>query len=324
MKRCFTFLMMFVFLGGVFAQTNVPNGDFETWYTVTVSPTLNYEDIGTGPTDNWTATLNSLAAVPAVAGGPGPVTVFKTNDKYSGNYAAKAVSANFPLGIINIFIPGMIGTAVMNNAAVTAVLGKPCNDCRPSKLKGYYKFEPVNGDSCIALLLLSKWNSVAKKRDTIGYGKWIQKEAVSEWSPFEVSVNYTGTGTVDSITMLVVASAGFNVLNFVGSKGQAGTTMYVDDLALEYPSGIQQNLMPEVSVKIWPNPVSDILTLQTSRNMKDASLEIFSTNGKLVASYSMSGSSQELPVYSLPNGNYHFRLMEGNASLSTGSFIINR
>lgn len=316
--------MMFVFLGGVFAQTNVPNGDFEAWYTVTVSPTLNYEDIGTGPTDNWTATLNSLAAVPAVAGGPGPVTVFKTNDKYSGNYAAKAVSANFPLGIINIFIPGMIGTAVMNNAAVTAVLGKPCNDCRPSKLKGYYKFEPVNGDSCIALLLLSKWNSVAKKRDTIGYGKWIQKDAVSEWSPFEVSVDYTGTGTVDSITMLVVASAGFNVLNFVGSKGQAGTTMYVDDLALEYPSGIQQNLMPEVSVKVRPNPVSDILTLQTSRNMKDATVDIFSSNGKLVASYTMSGSSQELPVYSLPNGNYHFRLMEGNASLSTGSFIINR
>lgn len=316
--------MMFVFLGGVFAQTNVPNGDFETWYTVTVSPTLNYEDIGTGPTDNWTATLNSLAAVPAVAGGPGPVTVFKTNDKYSGDYAAKAVSANFPLGIINIFIPGMIGTAVMNNAAVTAVLGKPCNDCRPSKLKGYYKFEPVNGDSCIALLLLSKWNSVAKKRDTIGYGNWIQKDAVSTWSPFEVPVNYTGTGTVDSITMLVVASAGFNVLNFVGSKGQAGTTMYVDDLALEYPSGIQQNLMPEVSVKVRPNPVSDILTLQTSRNMKDATVDIFSSNGKLVATYTMSGSSQELPVYSLPSGNYHFRLMEGNASLSTGSFIINR
>ena len=113
MKQFFTLVMLVMAMNFASAQSNIPNGNFENWYNVVVSATLNYDDLGTGPTDNWTSTLNSLAAVPPTAGGPGPVTVYKTTDKYSGTYAAKAISKSFPLGPITIFIPGMIGTATM-------------------------------------------------------------------------------------------------------------------------------------------------------------------------------------------------------------------
>ena len=331
MKQLFTLILLALALNSAYSQSPIlkdniviPNGNFENWYNVVVNPSLNYDDIGTGPTDNWTATLNSLAAVPPSAGGPGPVTVFKSTDMHSGNFAAKAVSANFPLGPVTIFIPGMIGTAQMDMVGVRALIGKPCADCRPSHFKGYYKFEPVNGDSCSAVILLSKWNSTAKKRDTIGYGKMVQHNAVSTYTQFDIPVTYTGTGVVDSISMLVVSSAGFNVINFIGSVGQVGNTMYVDDLTLDYPSGIQQVLMPEVGVNVYPNPASDIMHIDLSKEVKNSSFEVFNTAGKLVGSYGMSQKTNAIPVYSLVNGAYYYRLISGKDLLNTGSFVIKK
>ena len=324
MKQFFTLVMLVMAMNFASAQSNIPNGNFENWYNVVVSATLNYDDLGTGPTDNWTSTLNSLAAVPPTAGGPGPVTVYKTTDKYSGTYAAKAISKSFPLGPITIFIPGMIGTATMEMQGVRAILGRPCADCKPIGFSGYYKFEPVNGDSCGAVILLSRWNPTAKKRDTIGYGRMVQKEPVSTYTKFEVPINYTGTGSVDTITLLVVSSAGFNLVNFMGSVGQVGNTMYVDELMLDYPAGVQQVLMPDVTVSVYPNPASDILNVELSKIVKGGLIEIYSNGGKLVDSFQVSDSKFQVPVYSLPNGAYYFRLLEGKSLLNTGTFMINR
>jgi len=331
MKQIFTLVLLVLAMNSAFSQTGVtkdspaiPNGDMENWYNVVLSPTLNYDDLGTGPTDNWISTLNSLAAVPQSAGGPGPVTIFKTTDKYAGTYAAKAVSANFPLGPVTIFIPGMIGTAQMDMVGVRALLGKPCNDCKPSRFKGYYKFEPVNGDSCAAVILLSKWNATAKKRDTLGYGKFVQKSAVNTYTQFDIPINYTSTVASDSMTVLVVSSAGFNVINFMGSVGQVGNTMYVDNLSLDYPSGIEQVLMPEVTVAAYPNPAADILHIDLSKEVKNCTLQIYSAAGKQVASYGLSSVLNTIPVYSLVNGTYYFRLVSGSELINSGSFVIKK
>jgi hypothetical protein len=218
----------------------------------------------------------------------------------------------------------MIGTATMEMQGVRAILGRPCADCKPIRFSGYYKFEPVNGDSCTAVILLSRWNQTAKKRDTIGFGKMVQKDPVSTYTKFEVPINYTGTGSVDSVTFLVVSSAGFNVINFMGSVGQVGNTMYVDELMLDYPAGIQQVLMPEVSVSVFPNPASDVLNVETSRIVKGGLIEVYSTGGKLIDSFQASDSKFQVPVYSLPNGAYYYRLLEGKSLLNTGTFMINR
>jgi hypothetical protein len=324
MKRFFTLVLLAVALNSAYSQSNIPNGDFENWYNVVLSATLNYDELGTGPTDNWISTLNSLAAVPPTAGGPGPVTVFKTTDKYSGTYAAKAVSANFPLGPVSIFIPGMIGTAVMDMVGVKALLGRPCADCKPLHLKGYYKFEPVNNDSCAAVILLSRWNATAKKRDTVGYGRWVQKSPVTHYTEFDVPVNYTGTGAVDTITILVVSSANFDVVSFVGSQGEVGNTMYVDALSLEYSAGIEQALMPEVGVSLFPNPASDVLNIRLSKEIRHGSFDIYNGSGKLMGSFNASSLESTIPVYSLVNGTYYFRLKEEGKLLNTGSFVIKK
>ena len=64
MKKLITLVLCALAINSAHSQTNVPNGDFEHWYNVTVSSTLDYWDIGTGPTDSWMGTLNSLATRP--------------------------------------------------------------------------------------------------------------------------------------------------------------------------------------------------------------------------------------------------------------------
>ena len=324
MKKFLMLALLALAMNGAYAQSNVPNGDFENWYNVVVNASLNYDDIGTGLTDNWMATLNSLATVPFSLGGPGPVTVFRTTDKYSGTYAAKAISKAFPLGVATIFIPGMIGTAKMDMNGIKALLGQPCHDCKPLHFTGYYKYEPASGDSCAAVLLLSKWNTATHKRDTIGYGKMVQKNAVATYTKFDVPVNYTGSGTVDTMTMLVVSSAGFNVINFEGSVGRVGSTMYVDALMLEYPAGIQQQFAQQVGVTVYPNPAKDVVNVDLSKEVTGGTFDVYNTAGKLVGSFGMSQLKNTLPVSNLSNGVYYYRLMDGNQFLNTGSFVISK
>lgn len=324
MKQFFTIILLVLAMQHVYSQSNVPNGNYENWHNVVVSGTLNYDDLGIDANDNWMATLNSLVAVPQSAGGPGPQTVFKTTDAHSGTYAAKAVTNIFPLGPVTITIPGMIGTAVMDKKGIRAVLGKPCPDCKPLRFKGYYKFDPVAGDSCAAVILLSKWNATAKKRDTIGYGRMVEHSPVLHYTPFDIEIDYTGTGAVDTMTLLVVSSAGFNVVKFMESKGQVGNTMYVDDLMLEYPAGIQQVLMPEVTVKVFPDPASDVLHVELDKAVKDGLFEVYTAAGKMVGSYALARNGSVIPVYSLPDGIYYYRLVSGRELMNTGTFIVKK
>lgn len=322
MKKLFLVAMTFLLFHSGYSQQQIPNGDLENWYNVPVSGTLNYDQPGTGPTDNWLATLNELASVPAPIG-PGPVTVFKTTDAHGGTYAAKLVSQNLTMFPSDIFIPGMLGTCQMVMAETRALLGRACAACKPLKFTGYFKYEPVNGDSAAAVVLLSKWNTTTKHRDTLGVGFFLIKEAVSQYTKFEIPVYYfTSEIESDSITVLCVASAGFNAVSFTQGKGQVGSTLYIDDLALEYASGIEQSLMPEVGVKTYPNPAHGMLNVELSKQVKNGVFEIYNTSGRLAGSEPCTLLKNSVSVEGLPAGTYYFRLVEGKTLLNTGAFTV--
>lgn len=327
MKKLFLLFSLAIIATSAYTQSALPNGGMENWYNVSI-PALgvNYDDLGTGPTDNWLTTLNALNAIPPPIG-PGPVTAYKTDDKYSGNYAAKLVSGVLVMNPYDIFIPGMMGTATLDNAGIRAVLGRACPGWKPTKLTGYYKYSPVNGDSCAAAILLSKWNTTTMKRDTIGMGGIIMKNEVETYTRFEVPVYYvfpSSNLTPDSITILTVSSAGFNLSNFTECRGQVGSTMYVDELALEYPAGIEQPLMAETGLNLFPNPAKETLTVNLTTSVENAFVEIFDVNGKLVCTMDLTGQKTLIPVYSLSNGMYYLKVKEGSRLLNTGSFVVRK
>ncbi|MEI6900166.1 MAG: T9SS type A sorting domain-containing protein [Bacteroidota bacterium] len=306
-----------------FTQSNIPNGFLENWYNTVVNANLNFDQPGVGPDDNWITTLNELATI-APPIGPGPVTAFRTTDTHSGTYACKLVSQNFILVPTDVFIPGMLGTAKLNMTSSNAILGRHCEGCRPLSLSGWYKYEPVNGDSATVVILLSKWNPSTHKRDTIGYGRFFQKQAVSEYTQFTLPVNYRNNNAPDSITILTISSGGFNVVNFMQSHGQVGSTMYIDDLMLEYPAGIRQNLMPDVMVSVYPNPTSNNLHVELTMDVVNGLFQVYNMEGRMMTSLSLESKTGTLTVSSFPAGTYLYKLVSGKEVLNTGSFIVKR
>lgn len=320
MKHLLTLFFAIVLSSAAFSQT-LPNGDLESWDSLHSATTTAYWWQPSAVGLNWMNTLNSLAGLPATTGGPGPVTVFRTTDAYSGTYAAKLVTDDMNIGAITILIPGMLGTAVMNNASISAWLGNPCPGCKPLHFKGYYKYEPVLGDSGAMVAMATRWNSAAGKKDTIGYGKFVVYNAVNEYTPFDITLNYTKAEEPDSLTLLMVSNAGFNVVNFLGSVGQIGSTMYVDEVSLEYPAGIEQSLMPEVAVKVYPNPATEVATFELSKKITNGMLEIYSGDGKLIKASMLYDTKVNVNVNPLPSGSYFFKVKEGKHLLATGTFV---
>ena len=322
MRRIFTLVALAFVITSGFAQS-IYNGDLEKWDSLHSTTTSaywfqpSYQDI------HWLGTLNSLAGLPVTIGGPGPITCEKTTDAHSGTYAAKLVSHPMNLGVITIFIPGMLGTAVMDNASVSAIIGNPCAGCRPTNLKGYYKYAPVENDSCIIVAVVSKYNNETHERDTIGFGYMLQREAVTSYTAFDVAINYFSAEIPDTLSFLMVSSAGFNLSNFMGCQGQDGSAMYVDDLVLEYPAGFEQSLMPEVGVKIYPNPASEKIQVVLSKMVDNSMIEIYSADGRLVRTVSIHEIASTIPLSGLTPGGYFFKLKEGRHLLNSGTFVIN-
>jgi hypothetical protein len=314
-------------LNSAFTQSNIPNGDLEDWYQITVSGSVSYFQPGVPNWNNFLSSLNDLVAVPPPIG-PGPETVQRTTDKYSGTYAAKLISASFPISdSVTVFIPGMLGTAQMDYANIGAKVGKGCPGCRPLQLTGYYKAAPVNGDSCSIVILVSQWNTATHKKDTIGFGRMVEHNQVTTYTRFELPVVYNpelASVVPDSLTILCVASAGYSVINFMGGVGQDGSTMFIDELMLEYPAGIQQSLMPDVMVNCFPNPAKDVMNVQLSELVKNGTLEVYDLNGKRMGSYPMPGIKGTITVGSFADGTYFFKLKQENHVLNTGSFMVKK
>jgi hypothetical protein len=321
MKQLFTFFLFAFLVSAGNAQT-IPNGSLESWDSLHSQTTTAYWWQPSYVGINWMGTLNSLVGLSVSVGGPGPETCIRTTDSYSGTYAAKLVSRPLILGTTSVFIPGMLGTAIMNMGGISAWLGNPCPGCKPLHFKGYYKFEPVNGDSCTIVALVSRWNSQTHQRDTIAYNALIQTQPVSTYTPFDLQLAYENSAIPDSLTLLMISSAGFNIHNFMGCTGQEGSTMYVDEVSLEYPMGIEQSLMPEVSVRIFPNPATENITVELSGRLENGCMEIFSMDGKLLKTVHVNDLKATISVSTLPAGSYFFKLRDGAHLMNTGSFII--
>jgi hypothetical protein len=317
MKKLLLFLMACILTGAAaFSQTNLPNGDMEGWHEVTLG-TVTYVQID-GPMFN---TLNELAAIPPPIG-PGPLTVEKQDNAHSGSWCAKLTSENFTMIPNDIFIPGMMGFTQLDMLNNGIKLGKPCPGCKPSKFYGWYKFEQVNGDSCAAILLASKWNTTLHKKDTIGYCRTDFKTPQTAWTYFEMPVTYTGSDTPDSLLVLLVSSGGFSALNFQGGVGQVGNTMYVDDISIDYPLGITQVLMPEIGVKTYPNPARGSMTVELTQRIPGGMLDIYDMEGRLVSSQTLENTVNIIHVTGLVPGQYHYKVIDGKTIQNTGFFVV--
>ena len=194
----------------------LPTMDMETWIA-----TPNYENLF--PHGVW-ASANKVADLnPDIY----PVLLFKTDDAYSGDYAAKMVT-NEAIGMP--LLAGSLSTGLfsvnLENPLKSLIRGVPYKS-RPIRFQGYYKYAGVEGDSCEIRTTLSKWNVAAQKRETIGEAIFRTTDTINEYTHFDLEVIYFSSDIVDTIEVVFAASAGGEY--FIG---KAGSTLYIDDFSL--------------------------------------------------------------------------------------------
>lgn len=142
----------------------------------------------------------------------------------------------------NIFIGSYETDA--SNPASSVTFGREYTGARPTKLSGYFKYQPgatmsdgsvpsekLEKDECDIYIQL--WSG----SETIGEGHFITNETVSEYTRFEIPVEYTVTNKrPDKITIVATSSrygGYFDGINVIGQLA-IGSTLWVDDFELSY------------------------------------------------------------------------------------------
>jgi hypothetical protein len=285
-------------------QTIIPNASFENWTSFG-----NFSD----PT-GWDTPNTELMSIPFF----GITVVSKSTDHHgTGSFSAKLETRHMTLPPLDV--PGFItcGNLVIDINAGTYLLsgGVPVVDL-PTHLKGFYKYFPLGGDSCAIGIGLTKTTGAIT--DTIGYGAFSTKETIPDWTPFSAWIDYLSTVIPDTMNIVAMSTAQ-EVMTI-------GTTLYVDDLYLDYTVGYdKQN--PSAGINIYND-------LETKRLMlffdfvqpEITTIRLFNMIGQEVSAISagvIKNGKEVISYQDLRRGIYILEILHGNTVL-TKKFFLNQ
>jgi len=241
-------------------QTVVPNGSFETWINHT-----GYQD-----PQYWDTPNQEISSIPLF----GTTVVTKSTDHEDGSFSAKLESKHIVLPPLDV--PGVVtlGNLSIDISTLTFTVtgGWPISD-NPTHLKGFYKYFPVGGDSC--LIAVGLFKTVGNARDTIANGYFSTHDVVSDWTPFSAWINYDSIAVPDSMNIFAVSSA--------ESTAIAGTILYIDNISLDYTVGIdRQN--PQTGIEIYQDRETNrLLLFYDFEKQEDVSVCLYDMMGRDVA-----------------------------------------
>lgn len=283
------------------AQTQITEGGFNNW---TSNPTNIYYE----PAGDWWTTLNSLAIL------GGPVTVFQTTDAYSGEYAAQLETKLWG----DFLISGLLasGNFIMTEPYIQN--GRPFTET-PLKFKGWYKYSPVNGDSAGVGAILTRYNTVTGQKDTLATAVRAITNNTETYTQFEIDFDYIIPG-INPDTIIIVFTSSGDAGNF---NGEVGSTLIIDDILLEYTSGLNEPLLQEFTINAFPSPVADQLSLEFNTNHPEQLLcNIYAIDGRLIQSFSPLEKKHQMDVSAWQQGKYIIQAYMDNSLVSSTKFVV--
>lgn len=270
-----------------FGQQQVPNGSFENWSGSPLEP------------DGWVS-LNVITPDYPTYG------TTRTTDAYDGIYALKLVSGQvdatpygFPL--IDTTAIATIGYLDINGPNE----GIPFTD-KPGKLTFYYKYSPGTYPAGIVDTgqVFVEFNFQGS-----GVGEGIMQfygNAVTQYTYAEIPITWWSQSTPDTLIIDIASSTtGFSSCDVCDFANQIGSELIIDKMAFVYLTGINDLDNLANSISIYPNPVTDIVTLNIDNLINaDLTLNIYNVIGTLVKSETLKQHNQQINVGNLSNGIY--------------------
>lgn len=276
-----------IFMTGLttYGQNEIPNPDFESWS-------------GGTPT-SWDTSNENILGTDFIC-----VTQDQTNPQ-SGSSSAKVQSVMHNIFIVGpVTMPGILtlGDVVIDilNGTGSVEGGVPVSGL-PKFLKGYYKYTPAAGDSCIIGIGLSKWNGTSS--DTVAYAYKSFGAQVTTWEEFSIPIEYETWVEPDSMNIMFVSS------NIAFGTPTGGSTLWVDNLWLEYSQVSVNDVGFNRECIVYESSDGSSLIVNTPGKIA-RKIDLFSLNGTLLQSNEKPGVEKvAIPLNNLTSGIYIVRVL---------------
>lgn len=285
--------------GSVPAQNPIPNPGFESW--------------SSNEPQGWnTINQNILGTV------FNPVTRDMVNPQ-EGLSSVKLETITKDIIFVGpVTMPGILtlGEIIIDIQNMTGTIegGIPVSGF-PTSLKGWFRYLPVQDDSGIIGLGLTRWNG--QTRDTIAYGYLTPSGQNPEWQQFTLPVTYLLPHEPDTMNLLFVSSNLMNGTFITGSK------LWLDNLWIEFGSVSVEIPEEENAVTMAAAEGGKSLMVSTAGNSGE--LKILNIFGALVFSTTVQRTPDHLKISlpQLPPGIYIARLNSSMGKSFVQKFMVN-
>ncbi len=277
MKKIFILLFLSIIGNVAFAQ--IPNSSFETWDSSASTPGYSVPN-GWDNLDSVTHATGIYTCTKGTGGCTG-----------GGSYYLALRTQTIPLlGVL----PGVAATGkfVISGTTYSVKGGFPCTS-RPQSLIGNWEYMAYGSDRGQIAILLTKWNTVLSKRDTVALTNQTLSGMVMLWAGFSINLNYLKGENPDS-ALIVFSSSG-------QTGAVANSYLNIDSLAFSgsVPNGVISVTEHTFTSSIFPNPAAGNANIRYYSPIgQNIQIYITDINGKIVKSI-ITESMQGTNLYSL-------------------------
>lgn len=249
----FQLVFIYFLLYSVSIHAQIPNNSFEQW-----NNSNGYLD----PAD-W-GTLNEYTK---------PYSVFTCDRLGPGSVGNYYLSVRTVSITGKGLVPGRIVSGKIDTVTYRSLSGFPFS-LRPAYLSYDMQYMVASpNDTAYVSVLLTKWNPIFSKRDTIAYGNNYYNAMMHQWTSYSTYINYMSGDNPDS-ACIVISSSRYAPLQ--------NSYVYIDNLKFNGSViGVAEYQKSEVAVSAFPNPFTDEFKLNIESPVEDTDLFVYNCLGQL-------------------------------------------
>lgn len=283
------------------AQTNM---NFESWAPTTLSPSnpVGWETFNTSNFGGADGTTQETAD-------PGEGSISAKLETKTG-FAAVTGGSDTAAALLTLN-GNLLGGNVLGGVAYTG---------KPASIDLLFKAAPQGGDTSIFLAQLQHWDATAGDNVVDGQAVLMLNSAVPTWTSYNAAFSYYTTDTPD--TLIILAASSFGGV-FSDGLPKPGSTFWVDDLVINFPTGVNNEVKNSERIAAYPNPASSTIRIALN-DTKATSIRITDITGKVVKTETVLSNVVNINVENLPIGLYVYQVINNESVVYTNKFNVIR